>query len=68
VLISPVANDWGILRAVCVESDGSDLVASEPSTPLAGQAYFYLVRSENACGINLGDNSGGTPRVGRNCP
>jgi hypothetical protein len=68
VLTSTAANDWGIFAAVCVESNGTDLAASEPSVPLPGQAYYYLVRVENACGTNLGARSDETPRVGRNCP
>lgn len=68
VLTTPQANDWGIFKAVCVESNGTDLVATESSTPLAGQIYYYLVRVENACGSNFGARSNGQPRTGRQCP
>ena len=68
VLTSERPNDWGIFRAVCVESDGVDLVATEPSLPLEGQAYYYLVRAEGPCGSNMGTRSDGTPRIGRACP
>ncbi len=68
VLTSRVANDWGLFEATCVESDGIDAAASEPSIPLAGHAYYYLVRAEGPCGSNLGADSNGVPRTGRNCP
>jgi hypothetical protein len=68
VLISPVAGDWSILEAICIESDETDLVATEVSQPLPGEVYHYLVRVENACGTNLGSDWTGTPRVGRLCP
>ena len=65
VLTSKKAYDWGIFEAICVQSDGADLVANEASVPLPGQAYYYLVRAEGPCGSNLGTRSDGTPRVGR---
>ncbi|HZI95412.1 MAG TPA: M36 family metallopeptidase, partial [Patescibacteria group bacterium] len=52
--------------ATCVESNGTDLVALDPSSP--GTIYYYLVRSENGCGGNLGTDSAGTPRTGASCP
>lgn len=68
VLISQAANDWGIFKAVCVESNDTDLVATESSLPLTGQVYYYLVRVENPCGSHLGTRSDGQPRIGRQCP
>ena len=68
VLISPLANDWGILEAVCVESGDTDTVATELSQPLSGEIYHYPVRVNNACGVNLGTDSHGVDRVGRLCP
>jgi hypothetical protein len=50
----------------CVESAGSDLSASDPTSPAA--ILFYLVRSKNACGGNLGTGTGGAPRSGPACP
>ena len=68
VLRSKLPVDWGILHAVCVESDGADLAATEPSLPPPGQAYYYLVRAEGPCGSTMGTRSDGTPRIGRACP
>jgi len=54
--------------ADCLESDGTDLTASEAGSPGSGVCWFYLVRSENGCGGNLGGDSEGNPRAGVNCP
>jgi choice-of-anchor B domain-containing protein len=53
------------LSASCVESDGTDTIATDNATPNVGQVYHYLIRVENACGDNLG-NGGGRSAV--NCP
>jgi uncharacterized repeat protein (TIGR01451 family) len=56
----------GFLSALCV---ASNLVATSASdTGLPGTVYFYIVRSENICGGNLGTRSDGTPRAGISCP
>ena len=54
--------------ASCVESDDTDLVATEVSNPLPGNGYYYLVRSQNSCGVNMGVATGDVPRIGRACP
>ncbi|MBP7147718.1 MAG: S8 family serine peptidase [Acidobacteria bacterium] len=58
--------------AVCVETnDGADTQATDTATPSAGQAFFYLVRAENACPNGqgtLGFTSSGAERAGRVCP
>lgn len=54
--------------ATCVESDGTDLVATDPALPPAGATWYYLVRVESACGGNLGSDSLGNPRNGVACP
>ena len=58
--------------AVCIESDDAlDSQAVDAAQPLPGEAYFYLVRAENACVPGqgpLGFRSDGTPRPGRSCP
>ncbi len=64
VLRSSSAGSLG--GAVCVESGGGDLTASDAAAP-AG-AYFYLVRSRTICGDNLGAGSDGTARSGPTCP
>ena len=69
VLKSREAYDFGDFEAVCTESGDTDLVATDLTTPaLPGEAYFYLVRSENPCGSELGTASNGEIRIGRNCP
>lgn len=60
--------------ATCVESnDGPNTTATDPTTPIAGTPFYYLVRAENACPGNLGVGplgtlSSGTPRAARDCP
>jgi len=61
------------LSAVCVASDSFSRSATDPATPATGAAFFYLTRAQSACPApmnlgSLGTNSGGVPRVGRNCP
>lgn len=58
--------------AICVESnDGSNLLATDATTPAPGGVFYYLVRAENSCpsgqGV-LGRNTAGTPTPGRSCP
>ena len=52
--------------AVCLESDDTDLSATDGTTPPA--LYAYLVRAQNACGGTLGTDSAGTKRSGAACP
>lgn len=52
--------------AECVQSNGTAGVAFDATVPAALLAY--LVRTENACGGNLGTSSGGDPRIGASCP
>lgn len=66
VLRSTSASEFSTATCVPGESNGTDLMASDPTTP--GQILFYLIRVENACGSNLGTNSQGTPRTGVACP
>jgi uncharacterized repeat protein (TIGR01451 family) len=54
------------LSPACVASNITATSASDPTVP--GAVFFYLVRSENVCGGNLGMRSGGTPRTGGSCP
>jgi uncharacterized repeat protein (TIGR01451 family) len=54
------------LSPACVASNITATSASDPTNP--GTVFFYLVRSENVCGANLGIGSGGTPRSGGSCP
>jgi hypothetical protein len=50
----------------CLESGGADLAAVDATNPVS--VLFYLVRSRNACGSNLGTNSLGVPRAAPACP
>ncbi len=54
------------LSPACVASNITATSASDPTNP--GPVFYYLVRSENVCGANLGIGSGGTPRTGGACP
>jgi hypothetical protein len=47
----------------CSEAESPDQKSSEPSSPPAGQAFFYLVTARNACGEgSLGTDSSGRQR------
>ena len=55
---------------VCIASDITGLAASDqlPGPP-PGTGFYYLVRSSNDCGGNMGTRSEGDPRPpGRSCP
>ncbi len=54
------------LSSTCVESGDSDLSAVDATNPVS--VLYYLVRSRNACGSNLGTNSLGSPRAAPPCP
>jgi hypothetical protein len=46
---------------------GASLV--DPAIPASGEAFWYLVRGENACFVGgYGAQSDGTPRVTTTCP
>jgi hypothetical protein len=49
----------------CVETAGTDTVATEPSDPPTGQLFCYLVRARNTCGGTLGPLPS---RTGGTCP
>jgi hypothetical protein len=64
---STAPGDFGP-AATCIESDdGTDTVAYDGSTPAAGEAFFYLIRAENACGGDAGVTSTGEARTVRDC-
>ena len=52
--------------ATCVASGITATTASDAAAPAS--ALYYLVRSRNDCGGNLGSASSGTPRTGAACP
>jgi hypothetical protein len=66
VLRGAVASDFS--APSCAARDITATTASDPSIPDAGARFFYLVRSKNSAGGNLGNRSNGTPRTGGTCP
>lgn len=67
-LRSSSPSDFGP-TATCLESGGTDNTTAETAKPPAANAYFYLVRAKNSCGMGtLGARSNGVERVGRVCP
>ncbi len=66
---STVKSDFSGASAACVASGVSGTSASDPSTPATGQAFFYLVRGRNSCGLgSAGTTSAHVPIVVRSCP
>jgi len=57
---------------VCIESnDGPNTTSVDAEAPVAGSAFYYLVRARNACPAGLGalgHRSDGTEIAGRICP
>jgi hypothetical protein len=68
-IVATGANAFSGPPASCVESgDGTDLTATDTSSPAAGAARFFLVRAINVCGAgSVGAGTSG-PRVVRSCP
>jgi len=64
VLRSTSASNFA--SATCIATGITLTTATDSTAP--ANAFFYLVRSRNACGGNLGTDSGGTPRTGKSCP
>ncbi|MCI0408648.1 MAG: DUF11 domain-containing protein, partial [Acidobacteria bacterium] len=56
----------GFLTPTCLTSGTTATSANDSAIP--GAVFYYLVRSENACGGNLGTRSDGTPRAAGSCP
>jgi hypothetical protein len=66
---SSLPSDFMTSAACIGTDDGSDLTASDPETPVAGQCFFYVVRGGNSCGEgSLGTMSSGEQRTARSCP
>ncbi|MGH2667539.1 MAG: DUF11 domain-containing protein [bacterium] len=64
LLRSTVRNDF--TAAACVGTNLAATSASDAAFP--GSIFYYLVRAENACGVNMGRASDGTPHTGVSCP
>jgi hypothetical protein len=67
---SSLSSNFNSPSGVCADTNGTDLVTSIASLPVpVGQARFFLVRAEGACGAGrLGTNSAGGAIAGRSCP
>jgi hypothetical protein len=50
----------------CLLSGTTATFGADPVAPVA--IFYYLVRSENVCGSNLGSKSDGSPRTAGSCP
>ncbi len=56
----------GFQSPICLLADTTATSVSDGEVP--GSIFYYLVRSENVCGANLGTRSDGTPRTAGACP
>lgn len=55
-------------RGTCVETDGTDTTAADSTTPAAGEALYYLVVAQTACGVGTaGPGSDDVERAVRVC-
>jgi uncharacterized repeat protein (TIGR01451 family) len=59
---SPV--DWD--TPICLTTQTTPTTATDATAP--GRVFYYLVRSGNVCGGNLGKGPGGAPRTAGPCP
>jgi len=66
VLRSPSASDFS--SAVCLEQNDTDHTAVDPDALDPGDVRAYLVRVENGCGAEMGQDSAGLPHEGPACP
>jgi len=61
-----------VASGACIESDDfANTSAGDPATPVAGQAFFYVIRAENGCALGIGPlglSTGGYQRAARSCP
>ena len=62
------AENTGFQAATCLVSNSTSRNATDPQVPEPGVVFHYLIRTRNACGVNLGTSSDGTPRQGATCP
>ncbi len=61
--------DGGVAGAACLASGASGPGLVDPVTPPPGEAWYYLVRGRNTCGIgSFGTDSAGDPHVNTACP
>lgn len=57
-------------QAECLASDLNTYITycTDNNEPPSGVVWYYLVKIKNICGYNMGTNSNGGPRIGRECP
>ena len=68
VVSSVFPEDFGA-GGICVATDVTATTLQDPADPDPEVVFFYLVRSENACGsLGMGRNSAGSPRPDKPCP
>jgi hypothetical protein len=65
VLRSGQGHDFS--NALCSDIGGSDTISTDSTLPAKGAGYYYLIRARNRCGENLGTDSAGNPRTGKDC-
>jgi PKD repeat protein len=53
ILLRSSGGDFAVSQLICVEDDGPDLQATDPSEPLPGQGFYYLTRATN-CASDTG--------------
>jgi hypothetical protein len=66
LLRSHIASNFDV--ATCRATNTSLPRGTDLTTPLPGTAYYYLVRVENGCGVNMGTDSSGNAHTGTTCP
>jgi murein tripeptide amidase MpaA len=64
VLRSSAAHDFDAAGCTAV---GTSTTATDGQMPASGETFFYLIRTTNPCGKNLGYDSVGRPRSGAPC-
>ena len=64
-LVSELRRDGGVAAAACIgNDDASSPFVDGRAAPPAGDAYYYMVRSQNACGTgSYGFASSGAERL-----
>ncbi|MCP3982196.1 MAG: hypothetical protein GY716_23050 [bacterium] len=68
VVRSTEADDF-ITSPQCVESDDTDTMATDSTTPPSGTLFHYVVQARNLCGVgSAGVSSTAEPRASGGCP
>src|SRR5262249_56241011 len=68
-LVSHLLDSAGFGDAVCVSNDQTSASYADIDEPPVGDAFYYLVRGQNACGTGgWGKGVGGVARSIASCP